>query len=110
MTLAEVKTMLESINGFSKKVAYRAFPIGKAPALPFICYLCTSTNNFTADNQVYTVIQEIDIELYSKTKDTASEALIEAKLNANHIPWDKAEEYIEQEEVYEVIYTITVNQ
>lgn len=110
MTLAEVNTMLKGINGFAKKVAYRSFPVGKAPVLPFICYLCTSTDNFKADNQVYTVIQEIDIELYSKNKDTASEGLVEAQLNAYHIPWDKYEEYIEDEEVYEVIYTITINQ
>ena len=110
MTLANIYTMLKSINGFNNKVAYRSFPVGQAPALPFICYLETSTNNFVADNKVYAVIQEIDIELYSKNKDTASEALIEAKLAANNIVWEKYEEFLEDEEVYEVIYTFTTNQ
>ena len=110
MTLAEIYTMLTGITGFSKKVAYRSFPKGEAPALPFICYLDTQTNNFVADNRVYAVIQEIDIELYTKTKDITSEALIEAALAANNIVWEKYEEYLDDEKVYEVIYTFTTNQ
>ena len=109
MTLSEIKTMLESIDGFEDKVAYREFPVKQAPALPFICYLCTSTDNFVADNQVYAVIQEIDIELYSRNKDIVSEAAIEAKLNENNIVWEKYEEYISSEKVYEIVYTITIN-
>ncbi len=110
MTLADIYSMLTGINGFENKVAYRAFPEGEAPALPFICYLDTQTYNFIADNKVYSVIQEIDIELYSKLKDTASEALIEAAFAANSIVWEKYDDYLEDEKVYEVIYTITTNQ
>lgn len=110
MTLAQLDTMLKSISGFEKKVVYRAFPVGKAPALPFICYLCTQTDNFVADNKVHTVLQSVDIELYSALKDTASETKIETLLNNNNIVWDKYEEYITDENVFEVIYTITINQ
>lgn len=108
MTLADIKTMLESIEAFQHKVAYRAFPEGNAPALPFICYIATSTDNFSADNHVYLERQEVDIELYSKYKDIASESLIENKLNENLIFWNKYDEYIEDENVYEVVYTITI--
>ena len=110
MTLKGLNTALNSIPGFDKKVAYRAFPVGKAPKLPYICYLDTETSNFVADNKVYTVIQSIDIELYSKDKDFASEALIEAKLALNNIVWEKYEEYLEDEQMYEVVYTISTNQ
>ena len=110
MTLAQLDTKLKSISGFEKKVTYRAFPVGKAPALPFICYLCTQTDNFVADNKVHTVLQSVDIELYSALKDTASETKIETLLNNNNIVWDKYEEYITDENVFEVIYTITINQ
>lgn len=110
MTLADVLTMLKSIDGFAKKVAYRSFPVRKVPKLPYICYLDTETSNFAADNKVYTVIQSIDIELYSKDKDFASEALIEAKLALNNIVWEKYEEYLEDEQMYEVVYTISTNQ
>lgn len=108
MTLAGLKTLLESITAFDNKVAYRAFPEGQAPALPFICYLATETDNFMADNHVYTVIQNVDIELYSRYKDVTSEALIEAKLDENYIPWNKYDEYIESENVYETVYSISL--
>lgn len=110
MSLSEVFEMLNGITGFKNKVAYRAFPVNKAPALPFICYLDTYTSNFFADNKVYTIIQELDIELYSQIKDITSEALIEAELNAHDLTWQKSEEYIPDEDMYEVVYTITVNQ
>ena len=108
MTLAEINSILKSIPGFEKKVAYRAFPKGKAPALPFICYLATQTNNFNADNHVYHVIQGVDIELYTRRQDYTSEAAVEAALNANNIIWEKYEEYLDDEEMYMITYEVEV--
>lgn len=108
MTLAELHTALRSITGFDKKVAYRAFPTGKAPKLPFICYLATSTDNFDADNSVYHVLQGVDIELYTKDKSVATEQLIEAKLDELNLVWNKYEEWLDSEECYEIIYSITL--
>lgn len=108
MTLAELNTALQSITGFKDKVAYRAFPVGKAPKLPFICYLATSTDNFDADNSVYHVLQGVDIELYTKDKSEATEQLIEAKLNEINLVWNKYEEWLDSEECYEIVYSITL--
>ena len=107
-TLTEVKDMLEGITGFKDKVGYRSFPVGQAPELPFIVYLVTNTDNFAADNVVYAVQTNVDIELYSKYKDLTSETLIEAALNANNLVWEKYEVYIDSEEVYEMVYSITI--
>ena len=109
MTLQSLNTALNAIPGFNKKVAYRAFPVGKAPKLPFICYLCTNTDNFMADNFVYDVIQEVDIELYTAKKDEKSEQAVEAMLAKNLIPWQKYEEYLDSENCYMISYTITLN-
>ena len=108
MILADLFTILNGITGFENKVAYRAFPVGEAPELPFICYLETQTNNFMADNKVYQKIQEVDIELYTRLKDIASEALIEACLDSNSIVWEKYEEYITDEKMYQITYTINI--
>lgn len=108
MTLAELHDILSSIPGFANKVAYRAFPKGKAPKLPFICYLCTQTDNFDADDSVYYVIQGIDIELYTKTKDVTTEEAVETVLNNNNIVWEKYEEYIDDEECYQITYEVEV--
>ena len=108
MTLKDLNTALNSIPGFNKKVAYRAFPVGNAPKLPFICYLCTNTDNFDADDSVYQVIQEVDIELYTAKKDETSEMAVETVLNANGLVWDKSEDYIESESCYMITYTVSL--
>lgn len=106
--LEELRRLLESINGFKNKVAYRAFPVGEAPKLPFICYLETESSNFYADNTVYVSAAVIDIELYSRNRDTVSERLIEEKLRDNNITWTKEIVYIDDEKCYETIYTVEV--
>ena len=110
MTLADLKTALEGVNNnaFKNKVAYRAFPVGAAPSLPFICFMETETENFLADSKVYHKIQDIDIEFYSDHKDTVSEAAIETMLDNNLLVWSKEEIYIESEDVLEVIYSIAI--
>lgn len=108
MTLAEVKTMLESVNGFTDKVAYRSFPEGSAPKLPFICFLCTGSNNFNADNYAFKKVDVVDIELYSYNKDISSEMAIEAVLDANKLPYVKSEEYLDDEKCFEITYTVEV--
>lgn len=106
--LGELKRILKSIPGFENKVAYRAFPVGEAPALPFICYLETNANNFYADGKVYKSASVVDIELYSRNRDTMSENLIEDTLERNEITWTKDIEYIDDQKCYEVIYTVEV--
>ena len=110
MTLAELKTALEGVNSnaFVGKVAYRAFPIGAAPSLPFICFMEVSSDNFVADCKVYHKITEVDIELYSDQKDTVSEEGIESMLNTNKIVWDKSEYYIDSENMLQVVYGIEI--
>lgn len=108
MNLSELNDELNSIEGFSEKVAYREFPENEAPDLPFICYLETGSNNFSADNHSYFKRKSIDIELYSKKKDLASEEAIENKLDELGLPFDKDETYISSEKCYEVVYTVEV--
>lgn len=106
MTLSDLSTALRSITGFNKKVAYRAFPVGKAPKLPFICYLCTNTDNFFADGTTWQVIQGVDVELYTANKDIATEAAIEDKLAECGFGWEKYEEYLDSENCYMITYSI----
>ena len=108
MTLAELYTALKSITGFSKKVVYRAWPVGEAPSLPFIVFLVEGSDNFGADNIVYKAINRVNIELYSKNKDTVSEGLIESLLESLSIYWEKDETYLDDEQCYEIIYSIEV--
>lgn len=110
MTLEGLKTALEGVNNnaFKDKVAYRAFPVGAAPSLPFICFMEMESNNFLADSKVYHKITDVNIELYSDTKDTVNEAAIESMLDSNLLVWDKTEYYIESENMVEVVYGIQI--
>ena len=108
MTFAELYTALKGLTGFSNKVAYRQFPEDNAPALPYIVYYVENSDNFGADNKVYLQKNEVTIELYTKNKDVTSEGLIETMLNNNSIFWNKYEDYIESEHMYQISYDITI--
>lgn len=103
MSLEELTALLQTVG---LPVAYRAFPEGKAPPLPYICYLCSYTNNFDADNQVYQKIDHINIELYTRQKCPDLEAKLETALQA--LCWEKSEEYLDDERCYEILYEIEV--
>ena len=109
MELSEVKTIL---SGTGLPVAYRAWPDDPAnnlpPPLPWIVYLETGSQNFSADGVVYLAIKSIRIELYTKEKDPTSERKVETALSNAGIFWNKTEEYLDDEQCYEIIYEIEV--
>jgi len=69
-------------------------------------YLFSHSSNFGADNKVHSQADNYQVELYTKTKDPAVEALIEGLFDANDIFWEKTETYIESEGLYQVLYEI----
>jgi len=85
-------------------VAYHHFT--SPPSPPYIVYLFAYSSNFGADNKVHKESPNYQVELYTKTKDPAAEALIEGLFDANDIFWDKTETYIESEGLYQVLYEI----
>ena len=98
--------------GGNQKLAGNDRPSGGLPGVPcgkcaaFICYLFASTNNFNADDVVYQVINRITIELYTESKDLEAENAVEAALKG--LCWEKSEEYLDDEQCYEIIYEIEV--
>ena len=106
MTLSALKTLLES--AMPGKVVYLAWPEKEAPALPYVCYLESDSDNFAADNIVYHARKKVQIELYSKYKDPTSEALIENALTSAGIFYESTDTYLEDEKCHERIYTIEV--
>jgi len=85
-------------------VAYHHFT--SPPSPPYMVYLFSYNTNFGADNKVYAAAKNFQVELYTKTKDPTSEALIEGLFDANDIFWDKTETYIDSEDLYQVLYEI----
>ena len=103
MTHTELDKLLRS-SGLP--VAYHHF--GKPQNPPFLVYIRTGSENIGADNRTYCKRNNYDVELYTDKKDTAKEALIESLLDSNDIYYDIDEVYIENEKMYEVIYSIQI--
>lgn len=103
MNLHQIQELLESTG---LPVVYRAWPEDGAPPPPFICYLASRSNNFSADGTVYMPVQHIQIELYTKQKEPETEDKVERALSS--VFWSKTETYINTEQVYEILYEIEV--
>lgn len=108
MTLAELNTTLKAITGFNKKVAYNAFPVGKAPDLPFITFLQTGADNFAADGIVYHGNENVAIELYTNDKDVTTESSVETALTNAGLYFTKEEQYLNDERCYLVVYGVVL--
>lgn len=104
MTLAQLKTQLET-SGLP--VAYMVFPADEAPAMPFITFQETRTNNFGADGVVWKKISHIQIDLYTVGRDLDAEQALEEALAFTF--WDKEQTPIDDEACYRWSYDIEIN-
>lgn len=103
MTLREINDILESTG---IPAAYLAFPESEEPELPLISYQIPYTNNFSADGTVYAPINHVQIDLYTKYKDEATEQILENALASFF--YNKQSEYLEDEDCYRTIYELEV--
>lgn len=75
---------------------------------PFIVYLVDSNKHMSADGVVYSKSKNIDIEVYTDRKDISLEEKIEGILDEEKLYYLKQEMWIEEEDLYEVVYEITI--
>lgn len=88
--------------------AYWAFPEGEAPEMPFVTIFENGTDNFAADNKVYHIRRVISVELYTRDKSPTDEATLEEVFDKNDLFWNKSETHLDDENAYEVLYTLEV--
>ena len=99
MTLEELKTKCENA-GF--KYAYGAFK--KATEPPHLVAIMTGTDNFMADNKVYSKDTPIQLDYTYIVKDITMQNKIEDEILSD-IAWNKTEEtYLADEDVWQVSY------
>lgn len=99
-----MEELLKIIKETGFPFAYDHFAEGESPDLPFICYLLQGSNNFAADGRVYFKINEVQIELYTDTKDLLVEQKMEEVLDVHEVFYNKSETWIDSEKLYEVLY------
>ena len=97
--------LMEMLEETSLPIAYDHFTEGEAPEPPFICFLYPSSDNFSADGQVYVKISEIHVELYTDEKNPQTEEKLEAVFDRYGIFYEKTEVWIESETLYGVLYS-----
>ena len=105
MTYQEVALMVESIG---LPFEYYQFDDKTGQQPPFIVFYYPDINDLYADDENYQRITELDIELYTDTKDFYLESAVESVLKEHHITYTKNEEYISAEEMYQIAYTMEV--
>lgn len=108
MTQAELFQALKSLG---MPVAYHHFestPNHPAPPPPFITYQFAYSSDLMADNGNYVDIGIFQIELYTKKKDPASEALLQSRLKELQLPYSKIEAWLEDEKMLQVIYEVQI--
>lgn len=104
MALDDLYTILNAVY----PTAYWSFPEGNAPAMPYLTFYQTESRNFGADNKVYHHRKQIAVELLTQTKNPTAEAAVEAALDNAEIFWEKTETHLDDEDAFEVIYTLEV--
>lgn len=106
MQLQQIDPMIRQIAG-SLPVAYYAFPKpGQAP--PYLVYYSPGRSDFYADDLNYQGILDLNIELYTKTKNYSLEATIEANMKAAGLAYSKTESFIDSDGVFMITYMTEV--
>lgn len=100
-------TLEEFVNLFDGTQVPIAFDHFKtAQKLPYMVYTIIGNNNMPADDVVYYTTPQIQLELYSVSKNTTLEATIENVLNGFF--YEKNEGYLFDEQMYMVTYQFTL--
>lgn len=93
------------LKGLELPVAYDHF-IGDEQTPPFILYRNIDSQTFKADDMTYLRANAYIIDLVTEIKDVELEKQLEDLFDDNHLPYDKEEDYIESERIYQIRYFI----
>ena len=88
--------------------AYHHFSEGESPDPPFLVYLTPGSHNFSADGMVYYRADQLDIELYTDKKQPEQEEKLEEIFDEAGLYYNKTEQIIRTEQLYEVLYEMEV--
>ena len=85
-----------------------AYEPQEAPPLPYICLVADAMQAANADGYNWYGETAYSIEFYSKRRDYMNEKRIQAALDAAQVPFFKSVYYIEQENMIETLYSVSV--
>ena len=103
MTLLEVAQMVASIG-----LPYRYSHFSGTPQPPYVVFYYPSETDPHADNSNYINKRQLFIELFTKTKDQASEASVESVLRQHGLSWYKQTDFLNDEKLFQTVYETEV--
>lgn len=98
------KELFDLLKTKFDRVAYDHFDKKVEP--PFVIYEFAQYSVFRADNRNYFNENRFRVYLVTDRKDPALESIIEALFTENDIAFDKDEEFIPSERIYQIEYSI----
>ena len=103
MTEADLYTLL---GGLKIPVAYDHFEdqVGNKVAPPFVVYRNTDPTTAKAEDVTWYKSNNYMIDLVTDTKNPDLEAQLEELLTTSSMPYDKEENYIDDERIYQIRY------
>ena len=104
-----MEELVQMISEMGIPFAYDHFAEGESPDPPFLCYLIPGSDNFAAEGKVYHKVGQVNIELYTDSKDPAVEEKVIAVLDSYGIFYDQTETWIDSEKLYEVLFSFEIS-
>lgn len=107
MTFKEINNMIAS---FGVSYTYHEWDCESAdvPPLPWVAFRYPNISDFYADNKNYQRVTALEIELCTENKDFETEQGIEDILTSKGLTYNKIEDYIESERMFDVKYELEV--
>ena len=101
----EIEKILERMN-----IPFRYFYLKKKRpwSRHFWSGICRKAITFFADGIVYEKIARLNLELYTAQKDFELEERLESLLETEGMAWNKTEAFLDEEQLYEVLYEMEV--
>ncbi|WP_447402327.1 hypothetical protein ACE1MS_11745 [Lysinibacillus sp. fkY74-1] len=109
--MLKIKELADLLAQVNIPVAYSHFVNAEnnpMPEPPYMAYIEEDSNNFGADNKVWTKLLNYRIELYSDVKDLALESTLEDLLDESGTYYETTEVYIQSQQLYVKNYFITI--
>ena len=102
-----LEILAKELNNIYPTAFYSWQMSGKpVPDFPYIIYLIDKNNSFGADNKAYSKSSDCLVELYTEYKQIYSEEKIENLFDKLEVFYQKSENYIPDEKMYQVCYEI----
>lgn len=104
MRISEFRQLLGQFETYGIPITYYSYPDRHAPELPYAVYYFPDTRPEAADNNNWSEVSTINIEVYTREKDFLLEHTVAGILDLYGLVYTKTEAYINSEHMFQVLY------